>query len=231
MKINVFDPTGKKLTPIELNEKDFGDKVNKSLLAQALRIYESNSHQKTSKVKDRSEVVGSRRKIWKQKGTGRARHGDRYAPIFVGGGVAHGPRGLKPANLKLPKKMKRKALASAILLKIQDNSISALAKSDSIESKTQKTANLLAKIATHPKNKVLIVTESRKDNLYQASQNLQRVTMINASLVNAKDIISHDFIIITKEAINMLKNRVIGNNQINKELKKPSKSKKKENSK
>ena len=210
MKLDVFDTTGKKLTPIEVNPKDFADKVNKSLLNQALRIYISNSHQKTSKVKTRGEITGSTRKIYRQKGTGRARHGDRYAPIFVGGGVAHGPTGVRPKNLVLPKRMKRKALGSIILQKLQDKVVTGLDKVEVIDIKTAKCAALVAKIANHPKNKVLIITDKKRDKLYQASQNIQGLTMKRAHLVNTHDSASHDHIIITKNAITTLKNRVAG---------------------
>lgn len=212
MKINVFDIKGKKLTPIDVKEVDFGGKINKPLLAQALRIYEWNSHQRTSKVKTRGEITGSTRKIYKQKGTGGARHGDRYAPIFVGGGVAHGPKGIKTSK-SLPKKMKRKALASAVLSKLQENSISALDGLDKLQAKASAAAILFAKIANHPKNSVLIAVNKHQDNIYKATRNLQGVTVKRAQLINAKDLLGHSSVIITKDALLTLKNRVKGKNQ------------------
>lgn len=212
MKIDVFDITGKKLTPIEVNSKDFATRVNNNLLAQALRIYTGNSHQKTSKVKSRGEVTGSTRKIYRQKGTGRARHGDRYAPIFVGGGVAHGPTGVRPQNLVLPKKMKRQALGSIILQKLENGVISGLDKTEGLEINTAKFAKMVAKIANHPKNKVLIITDSKQDKLYKSSQNIQGVIMKRAHLVNTYDIAGSDHLILTKNALQILKNRIKGNN-------------------
>ena len=218
MKLNLYDTSGKKLTPLELKGKDFGA-VNENLLAQALRIYEFNSHQKTSKVKNRSEVIGSRRKIYRQKGTGNARHGDKYAPIFVGGGIAHGPDGIRPKNLSLPKKMKKKALSSALSIKLKENALSILSLSPKLSSKTKDAAKLFSKIASHPKNKTLVLTSKRQNALYQASGNLQKITFKRASLVNARDIVRHDHIVFTEKALEEVSSR------IGIQLPKPSKTK------
>ena len=208
MKVKVYDHTGKELTPVELKPSLFGSTPNPHLLAQAIRVYTFNSHQKTSKVKTRGEVVGSRRKIWRQKGTGNARHGDRYAPIFVGGGVAHGPKGIRPQSLVLPKKMKRRALASALLIKLQENSLSLLQDLSKLKPKTASLANLLAKIANHPKTKVLIITDNHHSNLYLSARNLQRVAIKRANQVNAYDIILFDKIIASPKSLEIIKTRL-----------------------
>lgn len=224
MKINVFDATGKKLSPVEVKEVDFGGKVNKTLLAQALRVYEWNSHQRTSKVKTRGEITGSTRKIYKQKGTGGARHGDRYAPIFVGGGVAHGPKGIKTSKV-LPKKMKRKALASAVLTKLEDNGMSAIDGLDKLKAKSSSAATLFAKIANHPKNSVLVAVNEHQDNIYKATRNLQGITVKRAQLINAKDLLMHSSIVLTKEALETLKNRINGNSSKEVKITEQAKSK------
>ena len=117
MNIPVFDIKGKELKAWSVEDNVFG-KANTAILSQAVRVYTSNSHQKTSKVKTRGEVQGSTRKIYRQKGTGNARHGAKYAPIFVGGGIAHGPKGVRPENMILPKAMRRRALAAAMQTKM-----------------------------------------------------------------------------------------------------------------
>ena len=208
MKIKVYDHTGKELENLDLSPSLFGSKPNLQLLTQAIRVYLANSHQKTSKVKSRSEVVGSRRKIWRQKGTGRARHGDRYAPIFVGGGVAHGPKGLKPHNLVLPKKMKRRALASALLLKLKANNLALIKDFAKLKPKTAVLATLLAKIAQHPKTKVLIVADDHHPNLYFSARNLQQVSLKRANLVNAYDIVYSDKIIASPKSFEIIKTRL-----------------------
>lgn len=207
MKIKTFDTSGKSLGAWDFDTKPLG-KVNEILLAQALRVYEWNSHQKTHKVKSRGEVQGSTRKIYRQKGTGRARHGARYAPIFVGGGVAHGPRGLKPGNLTLSPVMKIGALKTALLLKCQDNLLAGLEKVSHADGKTSTSAKLLATVASHPQKKVIIVTAGKTTSLYQGVSNLQLVKTRRADLLNAFDLISADFVIFTKKGLDRLVKRI-----------------------
>src|SRR3989338_4775942 len=92
LTVPVLDVSGKKTGTVTLPKEIFAVTVSPKLIAQAARVYSANQRQSSAKTKTRGEVTGSRRKVWRQKGTGRARHGDRYAPIFVGGGIAHGPR-------------------------------------------------------------------------------------------------------------------------------------------
>jgi len=203
MKINAYNLNGKAVTAWEFSEKSLGE-INNALLAQALRIYSSNAHQKTHKVKSRGEVDGSTRKIYRQKGTGNARHGAKYAPIFVGGGIAHGPTGVRPENLVLPKKMRRAALASALLTKLKAQELIGLTGLDKAEVKTKTASSFLSTVTTHPKTKVLMVTEVASPTLFQMVGNLQGVTLKRGSLVNAYDLISHDHVIMTKEALDSI---------------------------
>lgn len=206
MKLPVYNPQGKPLDSWNLDEKALGS-VNETLLAQAIRVYNFNSHQKTSKVKTRGEVEGSTKKIYRQKGTGNARHGARYAPIFVGGGIAHGPKGVRPHNLILPKKMRARALSSSLLLKLQSSMVSGLGELQSLKGKTSEVAQLLAAIADHPKRKVLVVTGTKVDSLYRGVKNLQDVMLKQADLVNALDLVYFDHLVITKDALDSLIDR------------------------
>ena len=208
MNIPVYDTKGKSLESWKLEDKIFGEQ-NSALLAQAVRIYSSNSHQKTSKVKTRGEVQGSSRKIYRQKGTGNARHGAKYAPIFVGGGIAHGPKGVRPENMILPKAMRRRALAAAMQTKISDKSISGLSGITKFNGKTSSMVELLAVVAKHPSKSVLLVTSQKATPLYLALGNLQGVSMKRAALVNALDLISADHLIITKKALATITERAI----------------------
>ncbi len=208
MKIKVYDHTGKELETLDLKPSQFGSRPNDQLLAQALRVYTFNSHQHTSKVKTRSEVTGSRRKIWRQKGTGRARHGDRYAPLFVGGGVAHGPTGLKPNRLVLPKKMKRQALATALLYKLKNQNLALIKDFSLLRPKTAFLANLLSQIANHPRSKVLIIAAEHHPSIYLSARNLQQVTVKRAQLVNAYDIVFFDKIIASPQSLEIIKSRI-----------------------
>lgn len=206
MNIKVYDIKGKKLEPWKVEDKIFG-KANSPLLSQAIRVYISNSHQKTHKVLTRGEVTGSTRKIYRQKGTGKARHGAKYAPIFVGGGIAHGPTGIRPENMILPKAMRRRALASAMQLKLMEGTISGITGVKDFGGKTSAIATLLASVATHPKNSVLIVTHDPANSLYLSISNLQRVSMKRASLVNAYDLVAANHLILTKKALTAIMQR------------------------
>lgn len=203
MNIPVYDIKGKAGESWKLEDKIFG-KENTAILAQAVRIYTSNSHQKTSKVKTRGEVQGSTRKIYRQKGTGNARHGAKYAPIFVGGGIAHGPTGVRPENMILPKTMRRRALAAAMQSKIVSKSIAGLTGVDKFSGKTAGVVQLLATVAGHPSNSVLIVTAEKATPLYLGIANLQGVTMKRASLVNAYDLVASGHLVLTKEALDAI---------------------------
>ena len=143
MIINVFDLSGKKQKSWDIKEDALGASSPK-LLAQALRVYESNAHQKTHKVKTRGEVVGSTRKIYRQKGTGNARHGAKYAPMFVGGGIAHGPTGVRPDNMVLPKRMRRRALAVALFDKLTGSEVSGFVGETAVSGKTAQAAQFLS---------------------------------------------------------------------------------------
>ncbi|EKD80813.1 MAG: 50S ribosomal protein L4 [uncultured bacterium] len=207
IKIPVFDLKGTPLEAWKINGESFG-KANSTLLAQAIRVYTSNSHQKTSKVKTRGEVDGSTRKIYRQKGTGNARHGAKYAPIFVGGGIAHGPTGVRPKNMILPKSMRRAALGAALNAKAVEQTIAGISKLKTFSGKTTAVLKLLALATKHPKSSVLVVTEGRATPLYQSLQNLQGVTMKRSSLVNAFDLVSSDYLILTKKALDSLLTRI-----------------------
>ena len=205
-QILVYTPDGKQVDPWKIEEKSFGLK-NPSILAQAIRIYVSNSHQKTHKVLTRGEVDGSTRKIYRQKGTGNARHGAKYAPIFVGGGIAHGPNGVRPENMILPRGMRRRALAAAMQAKLSESAVSGLTNLKSFTPKTATVAKLLAAATKHPKNSVLVVTDGRASLLYQSLSNLQGVTMKRAALVNAYDLVASDHLLVTKKALQTITSR------------------------
>lgn len=121
-----------------LDPRVFTFKVNKALLAQALHVYTDNSHQHTHKVKSRGEINATNHKVYKQKGTGNARHGAKSAPIYVGGGVAHGPRGLVANRLKLNRRMKAIALASILSAYAADSRVQVVDVSKITESNTKK---------------------------------------------------------------------------------------------
>jgi len=143
MRVNVYTISGKKSGTTTLPKEIFGKEVSEKLLAQAVRVYLANKRQAPAKTKSRGEIKTSKRKIWRQKGTGRARHGSRNAPIFVKGGVAHGPRGNQNFSLKMPKKMKRAALLGALTNKADDKKIFVIEDFTKIKPKTKEAQKLI----------------------------------------------------------------------------------------
>ncbi len=208
MQIPVFDVTGKKSADSWSVETKVLGTANEALLLQAARVYEDNAHQKTHKVKTRGEVDGSTRKIYRQKGTGNARHGARYAPIFVVEGIAHGPSGVRPDNLVLPKAMRRRALAAALVEKFSEKAVSGVTGVKDADGKTSTAVKLLATVAGHPKTKVLVVTSGRAEKLYLAVRSVQGAAMKRASLVNAYDLLAAGHVIVTKKALDEFVARV-----------------------
>ncbi len=194
-----------KFSTVTVSDDVFGAAVNTELLAQAVRVYLSNKRQGTSRVKTRGEVTGSRRKIWKQKGTGNARHGAKSAPIFVGGGVAHGPKGIENWDRDLSKKMKKKALITA--LSAQAENIVVADNFAEIEGKTKNAAKFLDTINVTGKKVLLILDEDTKDVL-KAFRNIERIEIVQDALVNALDIASADSVVMTSKALKNIEKRL-----------------------
>ncbi len=203
MKLTHYTATGTKSTTT-VSDSLFGAKVNKALLSQVLYIYMSNKRQGTSKTKTRSEVDVSHKKIYAQKGTGNARHGSKNAPIFVGGGRAHGPTGMQNWSKDLSKNMKQAALISALSAQAENIVIhEGLA---SLTGKTGPAATLINAIES--KKRVLVVLAEQSDAIERSLRNIPHVTYISAELVNAHEIARAHKIILTVAAIEVLEKRV-----------------------
>ncbi len=204
LSASVFDLNGKSTGKMTLSKEIFGGVVNKKLLAQAVRIYLANKRQGNASTKTRSEVDGSSRKIYKQKGTGRARHGTLRAPIFVKGGVAHGPKP-RDFSLDFPKKMRKKALFSALSAKFSDEEIVFVSGFEKISPKTKQFSELLKKLSLDDKKKnFLIVRPDGFENARRAIGNIEGVSEISAVRLNALDVLRARKIIFAKESISDL---------------------------
>lgn len=182
-----------------LSEAVFGQKPNKVLLAQAIRVVLSNKRTAHAKTKSRGEVNRTTKKIYRQKGTGGARHGSRSAPIYVGGGIAHGPDGLQNYHLKLPTKMRRQALISALSSRVQEGSLIVA----DIET-AQKTKEV-AKVLQENGNSTLVY---KSNVLYRAARNLKDVNLVAANQLTAYDALVGKYLVITREAIKDLEERL-----------------------
>jgi len=210
MEINCFNTDGKKLKGITVPKGVFGLKANDSLLAQAVRVYFSNQRRAYAKTKSRGEVKGSRRKIWRQKGTGRARHGDRYAPIFVGGGIAHGPKGDQNFSLSLSQKMKTRALALALSDGFKQGKLLAVKDLSSLPAKTKPFAGLVKALKLEGQQ-IAFVLPQRRENVARGVRNLSGSKALLVKLLNPYQVLSYDYLVFTPEAISLLvKERLSG---------------------
>ena len=201
LSIPVYSLTGRAVGTMVLPKEIFGQKVNKKLLAQALRVYSTNQKTLPGSTKGRGEVEGSTAKIYRQKGTGRARHGSVRAPIFVGGGIVFGPKPRK-VRLDLPQRMKKAALLSALSSKASDQEILGLTGLEKATGKTKEMANLLEKLKL---KSAFLVTGGKIDNVVRAVKNISGVSVSPVNQLNAYDILRHRILIISKEAIAKLK--------------------------
>lgn len=207
-KLSLYSAKGVKGQGVSL-PKDFSEKENLLLLAQAIRVYESEKHPGLSKTKTRAEVAISKAKIWRQKGTGRARHGARSAPIFVGGGTTFGPKGVK-RRLALPKKMRKIALKIALSQKANLGKL-VIVKDLSSLKKTKEAANLLNKIARNEKYKegvkftLGLANESNQARL--VFRNLKNASVVRFSDLNAYSVYFGGIIVIDKEALETKKSK------------------------
>lgn len=203
LTVEVYSLDGKAGGSLELPKEIFGGKVNKPLLAQALRVYTNNATAHYSHTKTRAEVNYSTRKLYRQKGTGRARHGSRKAPVFIGAGIALGPRSRK-TELSLPKKMKKAALISALSQRMLEKEVLALA-DDKLSGKTAQFKNLVNKLG---KKEGLVLT-SGNNKLIQTVRNLSNFEAVDAGQVNVYQIIKHQTLMLTSEAVKKLEVRII----------------------
>lgn len=202
-KIALLNTSGKKSGEIKLPQKIFAAKVNEPLMAQAVKVYLANQRKARAKTKTRGEVSGSGRKIWRQKGTGRARHGDRYAPIFVGGGVTHGPRGNQNFKLKMSKKMKRAALFSALTSKLKAKEILVVKGLKEIKPKTKEMAEVIRNLQLD-NLKILMVLPANLKNVVRAGRNIEKLNLIQANLLNTFAILKSGKMVLMEEAVSKL---------------------------
>lgn len=204
LSASVYDLKGKAVGRVSLPAEIFGVEEKPKLVAQAVRVYLANQRQGTVSTKTRGEVRGSTRKIYRQKGTGRARHGGIRAPIFVHGGVALGP---KPRDLSLsfPQKMKRIALFSSLSSKLKSGEIKVIDVTK-ITPKTKVMANALESLDLN--GRTLLVTPGGSEqfkNLYLAARNVEGVKILPATTLNTYDVLDNKGILITRDSIEVLK--------------------------
>jgi large subunit ribosomal protein L4 len=196
-KVALFNIQGDKVGEIELSDEVFGVEVRPDILHRAVVSYLANQRLGTASTLTRAEVSGGGRKPWRQKGTGRARHGSIRSPIWRKGGKVFGPKP-RSFNVKMPKKMKRFALKSALSAKTKENELILL---DSLTMDAPKTKEMVA-ILNNLKatKKSLIVIADKDENVVKSARNIPGVKTTYVNTLNVYDILNHDYLIMTQEA-------------------------------
>ncbi len=201
MDIPMYNARGEKVGEVELRSDIFEVPVNVPLMHQALVRQLANAHLGTHKTKSRGEVNRTKAKWYRQKGTGRARHGSRNANLFVGGGVAHGPRPRKYTK-KMPRKMRRAALCSALSVKATEDQIVVL---DALEMEVPKTKEMLAVLRSLGLDRrVLILLPERNETVERSARNLPQVKTLRASYLNVRDLLEYDHVLMPLGALQVV---------------------------
>ncbi len=206
MKAPLFSPNGERIGEIELPDDIFGVKPKRHVLWEVVKMYLANRRVGTHKAKTRAEVSYSGRKIWPQKGLGRARHGDRGAPIFVKGGKAHGPKP-RDYSYQVPKKVKRLALKMALSDRAMENRILVFENFQFDQPKTKLMVNLLKTIGLDGK-RTLVVQGDYNKNLYLSGRNIPKVETRLAKDANAYDVLWSEYVLMDRKALETLKERL-----------------------
>ena len=197
-KVNVYNMLGEEVGEIELNNDVFGIEVNEHVVYEVVKNQLANKRQGTQSVKTRAEVRGGGRKPWRQKGTGRARHGSTRSPIWVGGGVTFAPKP-RDYSYKVPKKVRRLAMKSALTSKVENKEIIVVDELSFEAPKTKDMVNTLKNL--NADKKALIVTAESNLNIIKSASNIPNVETTVVNNLNVYDILKYNSLIITKDAV------------------------------
>lgn len=201
MQIAVHNVAGEQVGEVELPAEIFEAPINSALMHQALVRQLSNARRGTHKAQSRGEVSRTKSKWYRQKGTGRARHGSRNAPIFVGGGVAHGPSP-RSYEKNMPRKMRRAALRSALSVKAAETQIVLLDELDMEQPKTREFQSMLERLDVP--NSALVLLADRNDAVEKSARNLPSVKTLRANYLNIRDLLGYDTVLIPMDSLDVI---------------------------
>ncbi len=199
--VNVIDLSNATVGSIELSDTVFGAEVNEALLYEAVRQYTAARRSGTASTKTRHEVSGSGKKLWKQKGTGRARMGSIRSPLWRHGGTVHGPQP-RSYEYKLPRKMMLGALRSALSAKVRDGELRVVRSFDLPQAKTKEMVGVLGRLEV--KKTVLLVEVGENANLDRASRNLKSVKLVPTKDVTVYDLLKYQEVLLSETAAQKL---------------------------
>lgn len=204
--LKVYNMKKEEVGTVSVDENVFGVEYNEALIHQVIVAMNNNLRQGTKSTLTRSEINASKKKIYRQKGTGNARHDEKSAPQFTGGGVVFAP---KPRDFsqKINKKMRDIAFASAVSQKIRQNEVFVLDDVNFADAKTKAASEFLKTFGLN--KRTIIVTNGKNENVVRATGNIQKVSCVDASLFNVKEAVENTYIVITKDAIKKLEEAYI----------------------
>lgn len=198
--VGLFNKEGQKVGDIQLADNVFGVEVNKEAMHQVVVALLANRRQGTQSALTRAEVRGGGAKIYRQKGTGRARHSSNRAPQFTHGGVVFAPKP-RSYRMSLPKSLRKTAMKSALSSKVAENQIVVL---ESLELEAPKTKEMVKVLNAFEAKKTLIVTAEVNENVYKSARNIEGVAVMPVNNINVYDILKYEKFIITKDAVSKI---------------------------
>lgn len=211
MQTTLYNQNGETAGKVELSDSVFGLAMNRDLLFQVVNALQANKRQVIAHAKGRSEVRGGGKKPWKQKGTGRARHGSIRSPIWKGGGVTHGPTKERIFKKKVNAKTVKLALGIALSEKVRGNELAVLDGLTLQNNKTKEAAAVLKKlgsaIGSTGGSTILVVLPSSKPELWRSMRNIPKVDVLEARNINALSVLSHKYLLLLKDSVGALEKR------------------------
>ncbi|HGJ66221.1 TPA: 50S ribosomal protein L4 [bacterium] len=198
--MNVYNQSGESVGQVELMSDILETAINTDAIHQVVVMQLANKRVGTASTKNRSEVSGSGKKLFRQKGTGFARAGEKRSPVRIGGGVAFGPRP-RDYGYKVPKKVRRLAIKSALADKFQNDNVLVIDSIDFVSPKTKQMVNILDKLDIKSDLKTLIVLDEKNENILYSARNIPRLNVCLWNTINTYDILWHDKLIITQKAL------------------------------
>lgn len=201
MQVSVLNAQGQTVQTIDVPEYIFGIEVNTGLMHQAYLRQMANARQGTHSTKTRGEVNRTTAKVYRQKGTGRARHGSRGAPIFVGGGIAHGPKPRKYTQ-DMPKKMRRKAIRCALSALMQGNQLVFVDKLEMTAPKTKLMKQTLTTLTGS--DDALVLITAGQSNVQRSVNNLENARALLVNFLNIRDLLQYNKVVVSLDALNVI---------------------------
>jgi len=213
MKAIVYNQEGKEIGEMNLPKNIFGVPMNADLVHQVFISQKGNQRQVSAHTKNRAEVRGGGRKPWRQKGTGRARHGSTRSPIWIGGGVSGGPRNEKIYTREIPKKMRRKALLMVLSEKAKNNLVLVLDKIEMKKPKTKVLADLIKKLPINGHSRLIAYSDAKK-NIFLSARNIARTGVVESRNLSVVDLLNYKYLLVLKDGIVEIENTLKNNSKI-----------------